>query len=91
MAVLSGSTWPAPAQPRALRNHATAQADGTPRITPQEVLTLVRRRKAVLVDVRGLDTYKYRHIKGALSIPVEQIEARLKELPRGKTIATYCS
>ena len=69
----------------------TAQGDGIPRITPQELLPLLRRRKAILVDVRGLEAYKDSHIKGALSIPVDQVEARLKELPRGKTIATYCS
>ncbi len=91
MALLSGSTCPAPAQPEVFRDHVTGQGDGIPRITAQELLTALRRRKAILVDVRGLDAYKEGHIKGALSIPVDQVEARLKELPRGKLIATYCS
>ena len=91
MALLSGSTCLAPAKTNFFKGQVTAQADGIPRITPQELLSELRRRRAILVDVRGLDSYKEGHIKGALSIPIDQVEARLKELPRGKFIATYCS
>src|SRR5688572_14605182 len=88
MALVSGSTGPAPAQPTVFRGPVIEQGDAIPRITAQELLSDLRRRKAILVDVRGLDAYKERHIKGALSIPVDQVESRLKELPRGKLIAT---
>ena len=91
MAVMSGAICPAPAQPKVFKERVTGQGDGIPRITPQELLSELRRRRAILVDVRGLDAYKEGHIKGAISIPVDQVEARLKELPRGKLIATYCS
>ena len=91
MALLLAGTCSALSHPYVVSGSVTVQGDGIPRITAQELLILVRRRKAILVDVRGLDAYKDRHIKGARSIPVDQIEARLKELPRGQTIATYCS
>ena|SRR5687768_2860796 len=91
MALLSGSTGPARAQPYVSKDSLTAQGDGIPRITAEELLSELRGRKAILVDVRGPDVYKERHIKGALNIPVDQVHARLKELPRGKLIATYCS
>src|SRR5437879_4287941 len=47
-----------------------AQAsDDARRITPDEVRDLLKRNKAVLVDVRGVEAYKAGHIKSALSIP----------------------
>jgi rhodanese-related sulfurtransferase len=55
------------------------------------VRELLKQNKAVLVDVRGVDTYKAGHIKGALNIPYGEIEERAKELPRDKKIITYCS
>jgi rhodanese-related sulfurtransferase len=68
-----------------------AQSDGAARIKPEEVADLLKRDKAVLVDVRGVDTYKAGHIKGALSIPSNEIRDRARELPRNKMILTYCS
>lgn len=45
----------------------------------------------LVIDVRSEEAYKDRHIKGARSIPVEKIEARVSELPRHRMIVTYCS
>ena len=70
---------------------ARAGVDEAPRIKPEEVRELVRQNKAVLVDVRGVDAYKTRHIKGALNIPYGETEERAGELPRDKMIVTYCS
>ena len=69
-----------------------AQAsDDARRITPDEVRDLLKKNKAVLVDVRGVEAYKVSHIKGALSIPFSEIGERGKELPRDKMIVAYCS
>jgi predicted sulfurtransferase len=69
-----------------------AQAsDDARRITPDEVRDLLKKNKAVLVDVRSVDAYKTGHIKGALSIPFNEIGERSKELPRDKMIVAYCS
>lgn len=91
LALLLAGTFSALANPYVSRGGESAQGDGIPRITPEELRAALRRKRAILVDVRSLEAYKDRHIKGALSIPVDQIEARVKELPRGKTIAAYCS
>ena len=45
----------------------------------------------MLVDVRGVETYKAEHIKGALNIPYGEVADRAGELPRDKMILTYCS
>ncbi len=81
----------APAQASVGPGYEQAHSDGTARITPAELLQRLRRRRAVIVDVRSLEAYKAGHIKGALSIPIDQVEARFRELPRNKLIATYCS
>ena len=61
------------------------------RITRAEAIKLVRENKAVYVDVRSKASYDKGHIKGALSIPNSQLLGRIRELPAGKTIITYCA
>ncbi len=68
-----------------------APADGVRRISIAEARAEFDGGKAVIVDVRGDATYKLGHIKGALSIPVNDIEARMKELPKDKVVILYCS
>jgi predicted sulfurtransferase len=66
-------------------------SDGARRITPDEVRELLKKNQAVLIDVRGESAYKAGHIKGALWIAANEIGDRAKDLPRDKTIVTYCS
>ena len=61
------------------------------RISPQEALTMFRANKAVIVDVRSNDSFALGHIRGAVNIPGSQLLARLRELPAGKMIITYCA
>ena len=70
---------------------AQASADEAPRIRPAEVRELLKKNKAVLIDVRSHEAYKASHIKGALNIPYGEIVDRAGELPRDKMIITYCS
>lgn len=62
-----------------------------PRVTAAEVKALVEKGEALVVDVRGKDAFDQEHAVGAISIPVDQVEARLKELPKNKLIAAYCT
>lgn len=61
------------------------------RINLDEALKLLKEEKVVFVDVRSKESYDRGHIKGALSIPGSQLNMRLKEIPFGKTIVTYCA
>ena len=61
------------------------------RIQRDEALKLAKSGKAVYVDVRSFETYSKGHIKGAISIPHSQLLNRLREIPPGKTIITYCA
>lgn len=55
-----------------------------------ELVKRVRAGEVLLLDVRPVEEYRSGHIKGALSVPVEQIEKRLGELPAEKKIVAYC-
>lgn len=65
---------------------AGAQGD---RVTVEELRRLLAEgRPVVVLDVRG---HADRVIKGARHIPLDQLEARAGELPRGREVVTYCA
>ncbi len=46
---------------------------------------------ALLLDVRTRDEYAGSHIPGAVNIPVQELESRLKELtPKSRAVVVYC-
>lgn len=61
--------------------HATEQ---------QELMERVRAGTAVVVDVRPAEEYGAGHIPGAVSVPLEDLARRLKELPARKEVVAYC-
>ncbi len=68
-----------------------AANDGVRRITTAELKDLMAKGQAFVVDVRNEASYKQGHIAGAVLIPTIDVPSRAKELPRDKTIVTYCS
>ena len=66
-------------------------ADGVRRVGPAELKEMVDEGRAVVYDTRAKATYDYEHIKGALSMPHEEVEKRAGELPRDKTLVFYCT
>ena len=70
---------------------ATPYADGARRVTIDEMESLVKEGKAVVIDVRSQDAYDAGHIPGAKLIPSAEILTRVNELPKDKLIITYCS
>ena len=68
-----------------------APSDGVKRITTVELRDALAKGAAIVIDVRGATVYQQNHIKDSISIPLEQVETRLQELPRDKMIVTYCS
>jgi rhodanese-related sulfurtransferase/predicted transcriptional regulator len=55
-----------------------------------DLLERLERGDIVLVDVRPEQEYAAGHIEGARSIPLEELERRLAELPRDEEIVAYC-
>ena len=70
---------------------AAPHTDGVRRITTVELQDLISKGQAYVVDVRNDAAYNLGHIRGAKLIPNTEIGTRIKELPRDKTIVTYCS
>jgi predicted sulfurtransferase len=68
-----------------------ATADQAPRIEGAEAKRLVDKGEAVLLDVRNQTGWDAGHAEGAIHIPEAQLAARLKELPKDKLIAAYCT
>jgi len=50
----------------------------------------MQQKEIVLVDARPEEEYAIGHLPGAVSLPVDAIPLRMRELPMGKTIVTYC-
>jgi 3-mercaptopyruvate sulfurtransferase SseA len=69
----------------------TVHADGVRRITIAEAYELFKKGQAFVVDVRNQAAYDAGHIPGAKLIPVGEILNHVNEMPRDKTIITYCS
>ena len=70
---------------------ATPYPDGARRVTIEEMESLVKEGKAVVIDVRSQDSYDAGHIPGAKLIPSGDILNHISELPKDKLIITYCS
>lgn len=69
----------------------TTHTDDARRITTAELETLMKEGKAFVVDVRNQDSYDMGHIPGSRLIPASLVGNHVNELPRDKTIVTYCS
>src|ERR671935_431674 len=55
-----------------------------------ELIARMRKGDAVLVDVRPAEEFEAGHIEGARSIPLEELEERLAELPPDREVVAYC-
>jgi len=55
-----------------------------------ELRERIREGTVIVLDVRPAVEFRSGHIAGAVSIPHDELEARLRELPRGKEIVAYC-
>ena len=55
-----------------------------------ELLARLDRGDVVLVDVRPSEEFDAGHIEGARSIPIDELQARLAELPDDREIVAYC-
>lgn len=74
---------------RILRTYFHARDELEP-VGRNELLDRARAGEVVVLDVRPPEEYRAGHIPGAISLPVNQLESRLKEIPANKEIVAYC-
>ena len=65
--------------------------EGLDAISGDELLARLKSGEPlVVVDVRPAEEYQAAHVAGAVSIPLAELEQRLRELPREREIVAYC-
>ena len=72
---------------RAARDYLGDDVDAIGR---DELVARMRKGEVVLVDVRPGEEFEAGHIDGARSIPLEELEGRLAELPADREVVAYC-
>src|SRR5256885_3772207 len=72
---------------RAAREYLGGDVDAIGR---DELVARMRSGDIVLVDVRPSEEFEAGHIEGARSIPLEELEGRLGELPADREVVAYC-
>src|SRR5919202_1575273 len=72
---------------RAARQYLGDEVDAIGR---DELIERLRKGEVVLVDVRPHEEFEAGHIEGARSIPLEELEGRLAELPDDREVVAYC-
>jgi rhodanese-related sulfurtransferase/predicted transcriptional regulator len=72
---------------RAARSYLGAEVE---EIGSEELLDRLRRDEIVLVDVRPEDEFAAGHIAGARSMPLDELERRIDELPADTEVIAYC-
>ncbi len=60
------------------------------KVSIDELRVRLRAGKAVLLDTRPEVEYRAGHLPQAISIPLAELERRLAELPRNRTLVVYC-
>lgn len=66
------------------------ERDGMETVAGAELLRRVKRGELIVLDVRPPEEYRAAHIAGAVSIPLGELKARCRELPRNREIVAYC-
>jgi rhodanese-related sulfurtransferase len=72
---------------RAAREYLGAEVEA---ISREELVKRLRGNEVVLVDVRPAEEFDAGHIRGAVSIPLDELDERLAELPADSEIVAYC-
>ena len=56
----------------------------------EELLDRMRRSEVIVLDVRPPAEYAAGHLPGAVNVPPDALEARLRVLPAGQPVVAYC-
>jgi rhodanese-related sulfurtransferase len=76
---------------RLVHEYLGDEADGVEELTKEELWKRLRRKdNLVVLDVRPEEEFVAGHLPGAVSIPLDELEKRVKELPKSKQIIAYC-
>jgi ArsR family transcriptional regulator len=66
------------------------ERDALEAVPAADLLDRVRDGLATVIDVRPAEEYAQGHVAGALNVPLDQLQERLRGLPREREIVAYC-
>lgn len=72
-----------------LRTYITSRDDLEP-VPAAELLQRAEDGLITVLDVRPAEEYAAGHLPGAINIPLADLPARLKKLPKGREVIAYC-
>jgi len=72
-----------------VREEFVGRADAEP-VAMNDLLNRTRRQQVVVLDTRPAEEFAAGHIAGAISVPVDDLRRRLRDLPRSKKYVAYC-
>ena len=67
-----------------------AHRDEMEAVPAGEVLERAKKGLVVVLDVRPPEEFAAGHLPGAINIPIQDLEKRLKELPKRQEVIAYC-
>lgn len=73
-----------------LTREFAVEGTGDAEVSRDELQVLIDEGKIMLIDVRPRIEFDHGHLPGAVSIPVDELPARLATLPKRRRIVTYC-
>lgn len=59
-------------------------------VEQHELLRRVQAGEVTVIDVRPVEEFEAEHVPGAVSMPLDELEGRLHELPKDKAVVAYC-
>lgn len=74
---------------RLVREHFGDRSAAEP-VRMDELIKRARSREVVILDTRPPGEYAAGHIAGAISVPVDDLQRRLRELPKDHEYVAYC-
>lgn len=74
---------------RVVRSHFRERSESEG-VSMPELLQRLRAGDVVVLDTRPAREYAAGHVAGAISFPFDELESRLRELPKNKQYVAYC-
>jgi cytoskeletal protein RodZ len=79
-------------EPAATEPQRPTTSSEVPRLSARDLKDRLDNGEAILVvDARTTTAFESRHITGAISVPLSEVESRLDEFPRDQEIVFYCT
>lgn len=74
---------------RLLHDYFGDRSDPEP-VGMRDLLARARSSDVIMLDARPANEYEAGHIAGAISVPIDELQARLRTLPKDREYVAYC-